>query len=62
LKGGLSNDQPESSQGRIGPRSESSANGKAKPDVEKILEEVAAEQNKVPDAKAETRTGAGTNS
>jgi hypothetical protein len=62
LKGGLSAYQPESSRGRTGPRSESLIDSKANPDTEKILEEVAAEQNRVLEAKAETRTGAGTSS
>jgi hypothetical protein len=31
------------------------ANGEAKPDVEKSPEEVATEQDRVPEAKAETR-------
>jgi hypothetical protein len=44
LKDGPSDDQIEGSQGRTGPRSEFSADGKAKPDVEKILE-VAVEKN-----------------
>jgi hypothetical protein len=48
LKDGPSADQPESNQGRTGPRSESLTDGKAKPDVEKSSEEVAAEQNRVP--------------
>jgi hypothetical protein len=62
LKGVPSVDQPESSQGRTGPRSESSADGKAKPDMKKSLEEVAAEQIRVLEVKAKTRTGAGTSS
>jgi hypothetical protein len=33
------------------------ANGEAKPDVEKSPEEVAAEQDKVLEVKAETKTG-----
>jgi hypothetical protein len=62
MKGGPSVDQPESSQGRIGLRSKSSANGEVKPDMEKSLEEVATEQNWVSEAKAEIRTEAETNS
>jgi hypothetical protein len=42
LKGGPSTDQPESSRGRIRPRSESSADGKAKPNAEISPESVAA--------------------
>jgi hypothetical protein len=36
------------------------ANDEAKPNTEKSPEEVAAEQDKVPEAKEETRTEAGT--
>jgi hypothetical protein len=43
-------------------RSKSSADGKAKPDVEKSPEEVTAEQNKVLEAKTETKMKAGTSS
>jgi hypothetical protein len=60
LKDGPSADQPESSRGRTGLRSESSVVDKAKPDTEKSPEEVAAEQNRVLEVKAETRIGAGT--
>jgi hypothetical protein len=45
LKNGPSTDQPESSQGRMRPKSKSSADGKAKLNMEKSLEEVAAKQN-----------------
>jgi hypothetical protein len=62
LKDGPSADQPKTSQGRTGPRSESLANGEVKPDMEKSSEEVAAEQNRVPEAKAETRKEAETSS
>jgi hypothetical protein len=62
LKDRPSVDQLESSQGRTGVRSESSVDGKAKPDAEKNPEEVAAEQNRVPKVKAEIMTGAGTSS
>jgi hypothetical protein len=62
LKDGPSADQPESSQGRTGPRSKSSANGKAKPDTEKCPEEVVAEQNRIPEVKAETIAEAGSSS
>jgi hypothetical protein len=55
-------DQPGSNQGRIGPRSETSANDKAKPDAEKSLEEVATKWDMVPKAKAETKIEAGTSS
>jgi hypothetical protein len=44
-------------QGRTGPRSKSLANGEAKLDAEKSPEEVAAEQDKVLEVKAETKTG-----
>jgi hypothetical protein len=56
LKDGPSADQPESSHGRIGPRCESLADGKAKLNVEKSPEEVVAKQNRVPEVKAEIRT------
>jgi hypothetical protein len=62
LKDGPSADQLENSQGRTRPRSESSTDGRAKPDMEKSPEEVAVEQNRVLVAKAEIRTGAGTSS
>jgi hypothetical protein len=62
LKDGPSADQPKTSQGRTGPRSESLANGEAEPDMEKSSEEVAAEQNRVPEVKVETRTEAETSS
>jgi hypothetical protein len=54
-KDGSSTNQPGSSQGRTGLGSESLANGEAKLDAEKSLEEVVAEQDKVLKAKAETR-------
>jgi hypothetical protein len=62
LKDGPSADQLESSQGRTGLRSKSSANGEVKPDTEKSPEEVAADQNRVPEVKAETRIEAETSS
>jgi hypothetical protein len=40
-------DESKSSQGQIGPMSKTWANDEAKPDMEKGLEEVAAEQSKV---------------
>jgi hypothetical protein len=43
LKDGPSADQPAGSQGRTGPRNNSSTDGKAKPNAKKSLEEVAAE-------------------
>jgi hypothetical protein len=55
-------DQLEGSQEKIGSRSKSSANGKVKPNAEKNLEEVAAEQSKFPRAKTRNRTEAGTSS
>jgi hypothetical protein len=62
LKDGPSADQPESSQGRIGPRSESSADDKAKPNMKKSPKEVAVEQNRLLEKKVEIRTGARTSS
>jgi hypothetical protein len=59
-KDGSSTDQPRSSQGKIGLRSESSANGKAKPSVEKGSEEVAAEQDGTTEVKTKANTEAGT--
>jgi hypothetical protein len=56
LKDGSSANRTEGSQGKTGPRSKSSANGEAKPDMEKSSEEVVAVQNRVLEAKAETRT------
>jgi hypothetical protein len=50
------------SQGQTRPRSETSIDGEAKPNVEKNPEEVAAKQIKVLGAKTETRTEAGTSS
>jgi hypothetical protein len=51
-------DQPGSSQGQIGSRSVSLANGEAKPDAERKSKEVVAEQYRAPEAKAETQTEA----
>jgi hypothetical protein len=62
LKDGPSADQPESSQGRTRPRSKSSTNGEAKPNMEKSPDEVVVEQNRVLKVKAEIRTEAGTSS
>jgi hypothetical protein len=62
LKDGPSTDQPESNQWRTGLRRKSLADGKAKLDAKKSLEEVGAEQNKVLEVKAETRTEAGNSS
>jgi hypothetical protein len=53
-------DQLESSQGQTVPMSISSANGEAKPDAERKSEEVAVEQDKVPEVKVETKTEART--
>jgi hypothetical protein len=61
-KDGSATDQSGSSQGRIGLGSESLANGKAKPDAEKSPKEVAAEEDRVPEAKVETKTEAGATS
>jgi hypothetical protein len=54
--------QPGGSRGRTGPRSKSSAIGEAKPDAEKSPEEVVVEQDRVLEAKVETRTEARTSS
>jgi hypothetical protein len=62
LKDGPSADQPESSQGRTGPRRESSANGEVRLDTEKSIEEVAEEKNMDLEVKAETRTEVETSS
>jgi hypothetical protein len=62
LKDGSSANHPGISQERIGPRRESSANGEAKPDMEKSLEEVAAEQDRVSEVKVETKIEARTSS
>jgi hypothetical protein len=55
LKDGSSTDEPGSSQGRIGPRSETSVDNKAKPGVEKILEEVVEEQDRVLEVKENSK-------
>jgi hypothetical protein len=60
LKDGSSVDEPRSNQGKTGPRSKISANDEAKPYAEKSPEEVIAEQDRVPEVKAETKTEAGT--
>jgi hypothetical protein len=54
--------EPRSRQGKIGLRSETSANDEAKPDGEKSLEEVVVEQDRVPEVKVETKIEVGTNS
>jgi hypothetical protein len=59
---GCSADQPGSSQGQTGPRSISSSNAGAKPNAERKFEEVAAEQDMISEAKAETKIEAGTSS
>jgi hypothetical protein len=53
LKDGSSAGQLGSSQERTGPRRESSANGKAKPDTEKSPEEVVVEQNRISKLKVD---------
>jgi hypothetical protein len=58
-KDGSSTDEPGSSQGRTGPRNDTSANDEVKPDAEKSPKEVAAEQDRVPEAKTETKTELG---
>jgi hypothetical protein len=60
LKDGSSTSQSGNSQEKIGPSSESSANCKVNPDTEKGPKKVAVEQNRVPEAKVENRTEAGT--
>jgi hypothetical protein len=55
-------DQPGSSQGRTGLRSESVANGEAKLDTEKCSEDVVVEQDRVLEVKAKTKTEVGTGS
>jgi hypothetical protein len=55
LKDGSSADEPGSSQGKTGPRSKILANDEAKPYAEKSPEEVVAEQDRVPEVKAETK-------
>jgi hypothetical protein len=62
MKDGSSADQLVSSQGSTRPRIESSAHGKAKLDAEKILGEVVAEWDKVPEVKAEIEIEGGTSS
>jgi hypothetical protein len=62
LKDISSADESGSNQGQTGPRSETFTNDEAKPGAEKSPEEVAAEQGRVPEVKAEIRTKAGTNS
>jgi hypothetical protein len=52
LKDISSTDEPGSSQGRTGSRSDTLANDEAKPDAEKSLEEVVVEQDRVPEVKA----------
>jgi hypothetical protein len=48
--------------GGQGPRSKSSTDGEAKPDVEESLEEVAAEQDMLPKVKVENKIEAGASS
>jgi hypothetical protein len=55
-------DEPGTSQGRTWSRSETSASDEAKPDMEKSLEGVAAEQDRVSEAKVETKTEVGISS
>jgi hypothetical protein len=62
LKYGSSTDESGSNQGQTRPRSETSANDEAKPDMEKSLEEVAPEQNRVLEVKAKIRKEAETSS
>jgi hypothetical protein len=61
-KSGSSADQSRGSQGKTRPRIKILADGEAKPDVEKNLEEVAVEQSKILGAKTKIRTEAGTSS
>jgi hypothetical protein len=62
LKDGSSADESMSNQGQTWPRGKTSANDEAKPDVEKSPEEVAAEQNRVLEAKTKFRAEAETSS
>jgi hypothetical protein len=55
-KDGAFVDQPGSSHGQVGPRSKTLANDEANTDAEKSPEEVAAEQDRVPEVKAKTKT------
>jgi hypothetical protein len=55
-------DESKSSQGQIGPMSKTWANDEAKPDMEKGLEVVVAEQSKVQWEKASTKIEARTSS
>jgi hypothetical protein len=55
-------DEPGRSQGRTGPKSETSAIDDAKTDVEKSSEEVATEQDMIPMVKAETKIEVGISS
>jgi hypothetical protein len=61
-KDGSSIDGSGGSQGEIGLRSETLANGEVKCDREKSLEEAPAKQNKAQGEKTETRTEVGNNS
>jgi hypothetical protein len=62
LKDRSSTEEPGSSQGRIGPRSETLVNDEAKPDTEKSPEEVAAEQDRVLEVKTKAKIEARTSS
>jgi hypothetical protein len=59
-KSGSFADQSGGNQGQTRPRSETSANGKAKPEVDRNLEEAVAEQNEISGTNIEIRTKAGT--
>jgi hypothetical protein len=62
-KDGSFDDGSRDSQCQTGMRSEAlTSNDKAKPDVEKCPEEVAVEQNRVPEEKTETKTKVETSS
>jgi hypothetical protein len=61
-KSGSSADQSGGSQGQTRLRSETSVDGKVKPDTERNPEDVAVVQNKIPRVKTKTRTKAGTSS
>jgi hypothetical protein len=62
LKDGSFANESECNQGQIGSRSETLTNDKAKNNMKKGLHEVVVEQDMVLEAKAETKTKAGTSS
>jgi hypothetical protein len=62
LKSGSSADHSGGSQGQTRPKSETLADGEAKPNAERNPEEVTTEHNRDPGAKIETRIEVGTSS